>query len=245
MTALLQVRDVSKSFRGVRAVDGVSLEVPEGHIQGIIGPNGAGKTTFFGIVAGAVPPDSGSVTVAGQDLTGAAAHVVARAGVVRTFQLMRPFGSMSVLDNVTTAALTRIRSKRKAQDEACAVIERLGLRRWRDSASASLPTAALKRLELARALATRPRLLLLDEVLAGLVPTERQPVIELIADLRESEGMTLVFVEHIMAAVMALSDSVMVLDQGRVIAHGSPDHVTSDPRVIEAYLGEEPSVADA
>jgi branched-chain amino acid transport system ATP-binding protein len=241
--SLLEVTDVSKSFRGVRAVDGVSLSVEEGSIQGIIGPNGAGKTTFFNIVAGAFAPDSGSIVVGGRDVTRLPAHRIAQAGVLRTFQLMRPFGTMSVLDNVTVAAMSHTRSRRKAQDVAAEIVERIGLTRWRDHTSASLPTAALKRLELGRALAARPRLLLLDEVLAGLVPAERQPVIELIAGLRREDGMTLVFVEHIMAAVMQLSDSVLVLDQGRVIASGSPEAVTSDPKVVEAYLGEEPTVA--
>lgn len=242
---LLEVTDVSRSFRGVRAVDGVSLTVEEGSIQGIIGPNGAGKTTFFNIVAGAIKPDSGRIVVGGLDVTGLPAHKIAKAGVLRTFQLMRPFATMTVLDNVTIAAMTHIRSRRRAQDEAAEVVERIGLGRWRDHVSGSLSTAALKRLELGRALACRPRLLLLDEVLAGLMPAERRPVVELIARLRSEEGMTLVFVEHIMAAVMQLSDSVLVLDQGCEIASGPPEQVTRDPRVVEAYLGEEPTVAGA
>jgi len=240
---LLQVQGVSKSFRGLRAVDDVSFTVDEGMIQGIIGANGAGKTTLFNVVAGAMPPDAGTVHLAGKDITGHAPHRVAHAGMSRTFQLMKPFASMSVLENVAVAAMGSGTSRRDADAQAAAVVERVALGRWRDARSSSLPTAGLKRLELARALATRPRVLLLDEVLAGLVPTERSPVMELLEDLRREDGVTLVFVEHIMAAVMRLSDSVLVLDQGRVLTSGTPQEVTRDPRVIEAYLGEEPTGA--
>jgi len=240
---LLQVDGVSKSFRGLRAVDDVSFTVEEGAIQGIIGPNGAGKTTLFNVVAGSATPDSGTVHLDGQDITGHAPHRVARAGMSRTFQLMKPFSSVSVLENVALSAMASGTSARDAERHAAAVIERVGISRWRDARSGSLPTAGLKRLELARALAGRPRVLLLDEVLAGLVPAERAPVMDLLEALRREDGVTLVFVEHIMAAVMRLSDSVLVMDQGQVLTSGTPEEVTRDPRVIEAYLGEEPTGA--
>jgi branched-chain amino acid transport system ATP-binding protein len=236
--AILTVSGVSKAFQGLRALHDVGFEVSRGEILGVIGPNGAGKTTLFNVVAGALRPDGGRVLLDGRDITGAPAHRVARAGLVRTFQLMRPFASMSVLDNVRIAAMTRSRSEAGAR--AAEVVTRVGLDRWRDARAGTLPTAGLKRLELARALATRPRVLLLDEVLAGLVPAEREPVLDLLAGLRERDGMTMVFVEHIMAAVMRLSDRVLVLDQGSVLTTGTPREVTADPRVIEAYLGEEP-----
>jgi branched-chain amino acid transport system ATP-binding protein len=241
---LLKVEGLAKSFKGLRAVDGVSFEVAEGSILGVIGPNGAGKTTMFNLVAGALRPDAGRVHLGGKEITGHAPHRITAAGMTRTFQLIRPFYSMTVLENVAVAVLAGGAAKRTARERAAEVIDRVGLGRWRDAPAEGLPTAALKRLELARALASKPRVLLLDEVLAGLVPAERAPVMDLLEQLRTQDGVTLVFVEHIMAAVMRLSDSVLVLDLGRVLTSGAPEEVTRDPRVIEAYLGEDPH-ADA
>ena len=243
--SILRVEGLTKNFRGVKAVADVSFEVEEGSILGVIGPNGAGKTTVFNLISGAIRPDSGRAFLEGADITGRPPHAIAKAGMARTFQLMRPFYSMSVLDNVGIAVMAGQGSHRSPRDHAAEIIETVGLGAWRDSPTEGLPTAALKRLELARAVALRPKVLLLDEVLAGLVPAERAPVMDLLERLRTEEGITLVFVEHIMAAVMRLSDSVLVLNLGRVLTSGAPDEVTKDPRVVEAYLGEEPTRADS
>ncbi|MFB4309933.1 ABC transporter ATP-binding protein [Actinomadura sp. GTD37] len=242
--SILNVSGVGKDFRGLRALSDVGFEVGQGEILGIIGPNGAGKTTLFNVICGALAPDSGQVVFGDRDVTGSSPDRIARAGMVRTFQLMRPFGSMSVLENVGLAAQHRRASPRRLRERSLDVVERVGLADWAHRNATELPTAGLKRLELARALAMRPKVLLLDEVLAGLVPSEREPVLDLLAVLREEDGTTLLFIEHIMAAVMRLSDRVLVLDQGRVLATGSAEEVTSDPRVIEAYLGEEPADAE-
>ncbi|GAA1815729.1 ABC transporter ATP-binding protein [Actinomadura chokoriensis] len=242
--SILNVSGVGKDFRGLRALSDVGFEVGEGEILGIIGPNGAGKTTLFNVICGALAPDGGRVVFGGRDVTGAPPDRIARAGLVRTFQLMRPFGSMTVLENVGLAAQHRRASPSRLRRRSLDVVERVGLGDWAHRNATELPTAGLKRLELARALAMRPKVLLLDEVLAGLVPSEREPVLDLLAVLRDEDGTTLLFIEHIMAAVMRLSDRVLVLDQGRVLATGSAEEVTSDPRVIEAYLGEEPADAE-
>nr|WP_240921440.1 ABC transporter ATP-binding protein [Microbacterium excoecariae] len=237
---MLEIQGLSKSFRGLRALNDVTIDVAEGEIVGIIGANGAGKTTLFNCITGAFPPDSGRVTLDGADITGAKMHRLARAGLVRTFQLMRPFATVTALENVTIAVQSRgVRPERRARDEAAELIARTGLDAWADAASGSLPTAVQKRLELTRALAMRPRVLLLDEVLAGLVPSEREPVLDLLAELRREEGVTMLFIEHIMAAVRRLSDRVVMMDQGTVLARGNVDDVLADPRVIEAYLGKE------
>jgi branched-chain amino acid transport system ATP-binding protein len=241
--SILNVSGVGKDFRGLRALSDVGFAVERGEILGIIGPNGAGKTTLFNVICGALAPDGGRVVFGGRDVTGAPPDRIARAGMVRTFQLMRPFGSMTVLENVGLAAQHRRASPARLRKRSLDVVERVGLGDWAHRNATELPTAGLKRLELARALAMRPAVLLLDEVLAGLVPSEREPVLDLLTALREEDGTTLLFIEHIMAAVMRLSDRVLVLDQGRVLATGSAEEVTSDPRVIEAYLGEEPADA--
>lgn len=238
--SLLEIQGLSKSFRGLRALNDATIDVAEGEIVGIIGANGAGKTTLFNCITGAFPPDSGRVTLDGADISGAKMHRLARAGLVRTFQLMRPFATMTALENVTIAVQSRgVRPERRARDEAAELIARTGLDAWADAVSGSLPTAVQKRLELTRALAMRPRVLLLDEVLAGLVPSEREPVLDLLDELRREEGVTMLFIEHIMAAVRRLSDRVVMMDQGTVLARGNVDDVLADPRVIEAYLGKE------
>jgi branched-chain amino acid transport system ATP-binding protein len=236
--SLLQVDDLTKNFAGLKAVDSVDVTVAEREFLGIIGPNGAGKTTLFSLLAGQIPPSRGRVVFDGQEITGWSPAKIADAGLVRTFQLMRPFESMSVLDNVAVASHHRHRSRKAARRHALEVIDRVQLDAYVHAASGSLPTAGLKRLELARALALEPRLLLLDEVLAGLVPAERAPIIELLREIHAG-GVTVLFVEHIMAAVMALSQRLLVMAEGRELALGDPQEVVADPRVVEAYLGED------
>lgn len=235
---ILKIEGLSKSFGGLHALQDITLDLPEEEFFGIIGPNGAGKTTLFSVIAGQLPPTSGQVVFDGQNITGWSADRVAAAGLVRTFQLMRPFESMTVLDNVAMGSHQRHRAPRKARDHAAEVIERVGLDQYIENMSGTLPTAGLKRLELARALALEPKVLLLDEVLSGLVPTERAPIIDLLRDIQQ-DGITIMFVEHIMAAVMALSERLLVMHEGAELMLGAPEAVVRDPNVIEAYLGED------
>lgn len=236
--SLLTIENLSKSFSGIHAVREVSLDVPEHEFLGIIGPNGAGKTTLFSLLSGEQPPTAGRVIFDGTDITGWPASKIARAGLVRTFQLMRPFESMSVLENVTIAALSKRKSRKDARRYALDVLDRVQLSDQVGGKVSTMSTAGLKRLELARALAMEPRVVLLDEVLAGLVPAERAPMIELLRTVHQ-QGQTVLFVEHIMAAVMALSERLVVMHEGAVLTSGDPRTVVADDRVVEAYLGEE------
>ena len=235
---LLEVAGLSRSFGGLRAVHDVTFEVEPGTVVGLIGPNGAGKSTLFNLIAGALKPNAGRVVFDGRETTGQPTHTIARLGLARTFQLTRPFLALNVLDNVAVAGLSRRGSLHDARADARAILEMLGLDPWASQPAAVLSTAGRKRLEVARALALRPRMLLLDEVLAGLIPSERQRMIDILRRLRQ-EGLTMLFVEHVMAAVMALSDRILVLHHGELLAAGTPDEITRDRRVIEAYLGEE------
>ena len=235
---LLEVRRIGKRFGGLHAVRDVSFDLTRGEVLGLIGPNGAGKTTVFNLLSGFLAPDEGDVRFDGRPLAGLKPHAICRLGLVRTFQLVRPFPHLSVLDNVRVGALARRPRMAEARGRARAVIEQVGLGAKAGQVAAGLTLAERKRLELARALATEPTLLLLDEVMAGLNPTEIEAIVSLIRSINAT-GISLLLIEHNMRAVMTLSHRIVVLSFGEKIVEGPPAAVANHPRVVEAYLGEE------
>ena len=236
---LLEVRGISKRFRGLRAVTDVSLSVEAGHIVALIGPNGAGKTTTFNMIAGVYRPDEGEILLDGQPLQGRRPDEICMAGVGRTFQLVKPFAGLSVLDNVVIGALRRHADVATARKKSLAILERLGIGEKSEQQASSLTLPDRKRLEVARARATEPRILLLDEVMAGLRPTETDRMVAIFKDINRETGLTILLIEHVMRAVMALSREIHVLHHGELIASGAPDEVVRHPAVLDCYLGEE------
>jgi branched-chain amino acid transport system ATP-binding protein len=234
---LLQIQNVSRRFGGLVAVGEVSLEVGRGEIVGLIGPNGAGKSTLFNLIAGAIPPSAGTILFDGQDITGLSAPERCRRGIARTFQVVKSFDSMSVVDNVIVGALVRSANARTARAKANEVLDFAGLSSRAATAAGDLTPPEKRRLEVARALATEPKLLLLDEVLTGLTPFEAQRGVELIRRVRET-GVTVLMVEHVMEVVMPLVDRAFVLHLGRELAHGKPTEVVRNEAVLAAYLGD-------
>ncbi len=242
---MLKLDDVTKRFGGLVAVNSVSFNLQAGEVLGLIGPNGAGKTTLFNCISGTFAPEEGNITFGGEPITGLPPHMVCGRGLARTFQIVKPFVALSVVDNVMVGAFRNTNSTSAARDAAREVVEFVGLGRFADQKAGNLTTAGRKRLELAKALATNPRLLLLDEVMAGLTPTESTEIVQLIRRVSTERGVTLLVIEHVMKAIMALSDRIAVLHHGELIAIDVPNMIASDEKVIEAYLGKEYAHAHA
>jgi len=238
MADLLRIDNVSKSFRGLRAVQNVSFAVPQGAIHAVIGPNGAGKTTLFNLIAGAFRPDQGEIRLEQTRLDGLRSDQVCAAGVGRTFQIVKPFKALTVEQNVTVGALHRTKDVTVAREQARAILQQLDLFAMRAMLASNLTLPDRKRLEVARALATDPKLLLLDEVMAGLRPTETDQMVAFLRQLNARTGVTILLIEHVMRAVMALSQHIVVLHHGEKIAEGAPAEIVRNKAVLDVYLGE-------
>ena len=239
MSTIIEVKNITKSFKGLKAVSDVSFTVEEGAITGMIGPNGAGKSTTFNMICGYYPPTSGTILYRGEDITGKRAYEYADMGIARTFQIMKPLGNLTVLDNVASSAFFgryKAKNLRQAREIARETLEFTGLYAKRNVLAREMGTPDQKRLEMARALATRPQMLFLDEVMAGLNPAETEDAIALIRRINEN-GVTIFLIEHIMKAVVSLCEKVIVLHHGEKIATGTPEQVMNDPYVMEVYLG--------
>lgn len=235
---LLELKDLTISFGGLTAVNKLNTKLNEGEAVGLIGPNGAGKTTAFNLIVGVYQPTEGKVFFDGEEITGLTPHQVCRKGIGRTFQVVKPFGKMTVLQNIMVGAFINTSRQKEAKQIATEIMEKMGLQAKKDDLAQNLTIPERKRLEMAKALATKPKLLLLDEVLAGLNPTEIEEAVLLVKSINQ-EGITVLMIEHVLQATMAICSRIIVLDYGKKIAEGSPQEVTSNSEVIKAYLGDE------
>jgi branched-chain amino acid transport system ATP-binding protein len=242
MTALLKIHGLGRSFGPLQAVRDLNFAVQPGELVGLIGPNGAGKSTLYNLIAGALPPTSGRIVFDGEDITNHRPYQVARAGIARTFQIPKPYRNLSVIENVMVSALMREGSPARARELARAVLNDVNLTPYANEPVGILTVGFLKRLEVARALALRPKLVLFDEIMAGLTPTEVNAMTKLVAGL-PARGISVIWVEHVLYAIMKTAQRVMVLNRGQFIADGAPSQIARDPAVVKAYLGEEMSFA--